>query len=366
MKESLIEDHQFKLIEKEFNRQISDLCPEIKVCKVSSRVMFEGPDDEVMLGVEILDGLVEKVEKKVVNLSAALLTFTKSSSVIQRYISLFERTLKHNVHVEVSSQLVLSSLSLEALEEAEAILRADLSLITVQLLDIKGPLFRRVTKTMTEATSQENTQGLSVDMKFIFATSHLSDTQVQLVGYTESVNKLKEILHKSLMNQSDAQEVLNLPTDSVDCFDSVLKMIRPRQTEVTLQASATPKPYIVLTGPPSMVQEALENVQTTLATLTSDTLRLDGPGAHWYFQREGKGKMSLIQGLYRVVIEETFGSTGVTERCSISADNFSGGLEGSHSNKLKMEVKLGQLVNEQVWPFLLYFRQQRCKSAMQY
>lgn len=350
--ESLIEDHQFKLIEKEFNRQIMDQCPEIRVCKVRSRVMFEGPDDELKLGVQILDELVKRVEKQVVDLSPALLTFTKSNSVIQRYCSLFEQTLEHTVHAEVRSQLVLSSLSLDALDEAEAVLRTDLSQITVQLLNIEAPLLCRVTETMTEATNQENGQELRVNVNFSSTASRQSITEVQLVGYTQSVKKLKEILHKSLKSQSGAQEVLNLPSYSVDSLDLIFKTIRLRHAEVTLLASAAPNPYIVLTGPPLMVQEALENVQTTLATLTSDNLLLDGPGAHWYFQTEGKRKTLLIQELCQVVIEETI---SFTERHDKSADNISGGLEENLSNKPKMQVKFGELVNEQVWPFLLHF-----------
>lgn len=354
--ESPIGRHQFKLIDKEFSRQISDQCPGIRIFKVSSSVIFEGPKDEVTLGVKILDELVKKVEKQALNLSTALLTFIKSSSAIQRYHSLFEQTLEHTVSIEVGSQLVLCSLSLDALNEAEAILRADVSLITVLLLDIEAPRVRRVTETMTEATKQENAQELRVNTNFDPTPTHRSLTKVQLVGYTESVSKLKEILHKSLMSQWDSQEVVNLPADSGDCFDSVLKMIRPRQKEVTLQASPAPNPYIVLTGPPSMVQKALEKVKATLATLTSDTLLFDGPGAHWYFQTGGIRNMLLIQRLCQVVIEDTTNSnsTGVTGNGGISAANISEGQQGNHPNKLKMEVKLGQLANAQVWPFLLY------------
>lgn len=364
--ESAIGEHQLRPIEKELSRQISDHCPNIRIFKESSSVIFEGPNDEVTLGVKILEELVEKVEKQVVDLSTDLFTFVKSSSAIQRYLSLFEQTLEHTVSVEVASQLVLCSLSLDALDEAEAILRADISLMTVQLLDIDAPLLGRVTETVTEATNQENAQELKVNTNFIPTQTHLSVTEVQLVGYTESVKKLKEILHKSLMSKWDAQEVLNLPAESVDCLDSVVKMIRPRQTEVTLQVSPAPNPYIVLTGPPSVVQEALETAKATIATLTSDTLLFDGPGAHWHFQTEGKQNMSLIQRSCQVVIEGTIKFTGVTGGSGISAANISEGQLGNHSNQLKMEVKLGQLVDTQVWPFLFYFIRQQCKSAMKY
>lgn len=346
--ESPAEEHQFKLIEKELGRQISDRCPNIKVHKAGSSVVFYGPNDEVKLGVTILDQLVKQVQKRMVNLSTALLTFIQSSSAISRYSSLFEQTLKHTVSVEVGSQLVLSSLSLDALDEAEVTLRADISLITVLLLNIEASVLYRVKETMTKATNQENSQELRVNTNFIPTPKRGSVTKVRLVGYTESVNKLKEILNKSLMSEGDAREVLNLPGDIVNCFHAFLKMIRPRQTEVTLQASPAPNPHIVLTGPPSMVQGALENVKAALATLTSDTLLFDGPGAHWYFKTEGIANMGFIQRSCQVVIEDTLNFTGVTRSHGISTANISEGQQGSDSNKLRMEVKLGLLENEQV------------------
>lgn len=346
--ESPAEEHQFKLIEKELSRQISDRCPNIKVHKACSSVVFDGPNDEVKLGVTILDELVKQVQKRMVNLSPALLTFIKSSSAIPTYSSLFEQTLKHTVSVEVGSELVLSSLSLDALDEAEATLRADISLMTVQLQNIADLVLHRVKETMTKATNQENSQELRVNTNFIPTPKHDSVTKMRLVGYTESVNKLKEILNKSLMSEGDTQEVLNLPGDLVDYFDAFLKMIRPRQTEVTLQASPAPNPHIVLTGPPSMVQGALENVKAALATLTSDTLLLDGPGAHWYFKTEGIVNMGFIRRSRRVVIEDTLNFTGVTRSHGTSTANISEGEQRTDSNKLKLEVKLGPLENEQV------------------
>lgn len=337
--DSPIEERQFKLIEKELSRLISDRCPNIKIHTAGSSVVFSGPDDEVKEGVTILDELVKQVHKRMVNLSPALLLFVKSSSAIARYSSLFGQTREHIVSVEVGSQLVLSSLSLDALDEAEATLRADVSLIAVQLLDIAAPVLHRVKETVTKASNQENSQELKVSTNFLPTPKHGSVTEMELVGYTESVNTLKGILNKSLMSAGDAQEVLNLPDDLGDRFRAFMKMIHPRQTEVTLLASPAPKPHIVLTGPPSMVQGAVENVKAALATLTSDILHLDGPGAHMYFKKEGTGDMVAIQRSCQVVIEDTLNFTGVTRNH---------GQQGADSNKLKLEVKLGLLENEQV------------------
>lgn len=334
VKESPMQEQQFKVIEKEFGRQISDCCPKVRVHKVSSTVVFEGPDDEVQSGVAILDKLVEQVKKRTVNLSTALLTFINSSSAILRFASLFEQTLKHTVSVEGGSQLVLSSLSSEALDEAEATLRRDTSLITVQLLNVAGPVLHRVKETMAEATRRENTRELRVNTNFIPTPKRCSATKVRLVGHTENVKKLKEILHQSVMSQGDTQEVLNLPDDFVNSFDDFFKLVGPRQTAVTVQACPAPNPHIVLTGPPSAVQEALEHAKATLATRTTDTLLIDGPGAHWHFQTEGQLSLRLIQRSCQVFIKETL--------------ILSEGQQGTNSNKPKVGVKLGLLEDEKV------------------
>lgn len=354
-----IEEQQFKVIGKEFNQEIGDRCPEIKINKGSSTITWEGPDQKIKLGVTTHDELIKTVKERRVKLSTFLLNFIKASSAISRYPTLFEKRLKHPVSVEVGTELVLSSLSLDALDEAEATLQRDLSLVNVPLPEAKAvPLdLDRVKEAMIKATNEANSQELRVNTSFIPGPKGGPVTKVRLVGYSENVNKLKETLYCCLMNQEQTQEVLNLPRDLVDSFDAFLKMIGPKQTKVTFKASHVPNPHVLLTGPPTMVQEALESLNATLATLTLDTLVFDGPGAHWYFRTEGKLSMEIVQSSCQVVIEEQ------QEVCSpnVKINNGSQDLpkaaiserqlntiRSTEVNKATLGIKIGNLEDEQV------------------
>lgn len=354
-----IEEQQLKVIGKEFKQEIGVRCPEIKIHKGSSTIILEGPDQKIKLGVTTRDELIKTVKERQVKLSTPLLNFIKASSAISRYHTVFEKRLKHPVSVEVGTELVLSSMSLDALDEAEAILQRDLSLVNVPLPEAKAvPLdLDRVKETMIKATNDANSQELRVNTSFIPGPKGGPVTKVRLVGYSENVNKLKETLHCCLMNQEETQEVLNLPPDLVDSFDAFLKMIGPKQTKVTFKASHVPNPHVLLTGPPAMVQETLESLNATLATLTLDTLVFDGPGAHWYFKTEGKLSMEIVQSSCQVVIEEQ------QEVCSpnVKINNGSQDLpkaaiserqlntiRSTEINKASLGIKIGNLEDEQV------------------
>lgn len=350
-----IEEQQFKVIGKEFKQEIGDRCPEIKIHKGSSTIILEGADQKIKLGVTTHD---ETVKERRVKLSTPLLNFIKASNAISRYRTVFKR-LKHPVSVEVGTELVLSSMSLEALDEAEAILQRDLSLVNVPLPEAKVvPLdLDRVKETMIKATNEANSQELRVNTSFIPGPKGGPVTKVRLVGYSENVNKLKETLHCCLMNQEQTQEVLNLPHDLVDSFDAFLKVIGPKQTKVTFKASHVPNPHVLLTGPPAMVQEVLESLNATLATLTLDTLVFDGPGAHWYFKTEGKLSMEIVQSSCQVVIEEqqkvcspnvkiNNGSQDLP-KAAISERQLNT-IRSTEVNKASLGIKIGNLEDEQV------------------
>lgn len=181
------------------------------------------------------------------------------------------------------------------------------------------------------------------------------------MGYSENVNKLKEVLHNYQINQVQTQEVLNLAhPELVDCFDKVLNMTGVKQTKVTVQASHFPDPCVLVSGPRCLVQEVQANLNATLASLMSDRLVLDGPGAHWYFQEEGKVNKDLVESSCQVLIREQRGvcspnvkiqlrntSSPSTSRSSITERPCN--TAGSTTvNKTSLEIKLGSLVDEQV------------------
>eukprot|EP00064_Thunnus_orientalis_P023047 superscaffoldBa00008342_g23273 len=115
----------------------------------------------------------------------------------------FQQSLRNPVALEVGSDLVLSSLSSAALDEAEAAVLRELSEVTVQLQGATAvsPDLDRVKEILIKAKNEANLRELRVDVSFIPVPRQAAVTKVQLVGYSENVNKLKEVLQDYQMNQ---------------------------------------------------------------------------------------------------------------------------------------------------------------------
>nr|XP_046236902.1 protein mono-ADP-ribosyltransferase PARP14-like [Scatophagus argus] len=355
-KELPIVEKQFKLVEEKFLQEMHTLCPEITVYRYNVMIILEGPEKEVQSGNIKLNELIKSIMEKRVKLCTPLLTFIKSSGAISKYQARFQWSLRNPVALEVGSDLILSSLSSDALDEAETTLQRELSLANVHLQGAAD--LDRVKEIMTKAKNEENCQGLRVEVSFIPGGSAM--TKVQLVGYSENVNKLKQILYDYQMNQAVTQEELRLPYfHLVDCFDKFLNMIDVKRTKVTLKASLSPYPRVLLSGPRCLVQEVQASLNATLASLTSDTLVLDGPGAQRYFQAEGEVGKDLVETSCQVLIREQRAPSPYVKTESISSPSrltqrpyttrgHCNTVGNSAVNNKNLEIKLGSLVNEQV------------------
>ncbi|XP_041840898.1 uncharacterized protein LOC121639623 isoform X2 [Melanotaenia boesemani] len=300
-------ENQFKLVEEEFNREMATLYPEVKITRDTAMIVLEGPDQKVQSGAAKLDELVKKIKQKKVQLPSDLLTFIRTSGTITKYQLRFQQSLRNPVSLEVTSDLVLSSLSSVSLEEAAAAVQRELSVADVELQSAAGaaPDLNQVKEILIKAKNQANLVEHRVDFNFIPGPSGAPATKVRLVGYTEHVNKLKDLLHGYLLKQVLTQEVLDLPyPELVDCFDKILNIIGMKQTNVTLRASHLPYPCILMSGPRCQVQETRQALTSALAGLTLETLVLDGPGALRYFQGDGKDRKELVETSCKVVIKE--------------------------------------------------------------
>lgn len=155
-KELPIEEKQFKLVEEEFSQEMRAHCPEVKIHRGNATVVLEGPDKEVQSGATKLDELIKKVKEKRVKFCTALLTFIKSSGAISKYQARFQQSFRNLVSLEVGSDLVLSSLSSAALDDAEAALQRELSLANLQLQGAAGPDLDRVKEIIIKAKNEAN------------------------------------------------------------------------------------------------------------------------------------------------------------------------------------------------------------------
>ncbi|XP_049425461.1 protein mono-ADP-ribosyltransferase PARP14-like [Epinephelus fuscoguttatus] len=367
-KEIPIVEKQFKLVEDEFSREMHTHYPEVRVSIGSAMIILEGPDEDVKAGATKLDELIKKVKEKRVKLSTALISFLTSSGAITKYQARFQQIFRNPVLLELGSDLVLSSLSSDALNEAEAAVQKDLTLANVPLQGAAAvpPDLDRVKEILNRAKDAANCRELRVEVSFIPGLSGTTGSKVRLVGYSENVNKLKEVLHDFQMNQVATQEVLNLPRpELLDCFDKITDLIGMKNTTVTLKASHFPYPCVLVSGPRHQVKEAQDALRSALASLMSDTLILDGPGAQRYFQAEGRMHKELVESSCQVIIREqqsVYSAVVNSKPRTTSNPVFSNSAPrptppprvrsktaGSMPiNKTCLEMRIGSLVDEQV------------------
>ncbi|KAG7241534.1 hypothetical protein INR49_025439, partial [Caranx melampygus] len=340
-------------------------CPGVEIQRGNIyTIILEELDRDVHSGATENHVLMKKINEKRVKLPTDLITFITSSGAISKYNTRFKRSFRNPVSLEVGSELVLSSVSSDDLNEAWAAVQRDLSVDTVVLQGAVAlsPDLDRVKEVLNKAKSEANCQEFKVDVRFIPGISGPSETKVRMVGYTETVNKLKDVLNDYQMNQVEVQDAVNLPhPELVGCFDGVLSLIGMKQTKVTLKSLHFPCPYVLLSGPRCHVQEAKQALTSTLASLTIDTLVLDGPGAQRYFQAKGKVIKYLIETSCHVLIRElqdvtstgvktkspSISSTDVTPRLSIPRWHSKTAVNITH-NKTSLKIKLGNLEDEEV------------------
>ncbi|KAM3590699.1 uncharacterized protein V6R79_014561 [Siganus canaliculatus] len=358
-KEVPVVEKHFKLVEEEFSREARANFPEVKISRRDGMVTLEGPLMAVQAGVAKLDELIEKIQKKRVPLDSALLSFMRLSGADSKYQTRFRQSLRNPVALEIGTDLLLSSLSSDALDEAEAALQRDLSVARVALQGAEAvpPDLDKLKQILTTAKNQANSRDYRVDVSFTPGLGGTPDVTVQLVGCTENVNRLKETLHDFQMNHVGTQETLNLPhADMVDCFDKILNLIGMTQTKVTINASPFPYPCALLSGPRSEVQKVQASLTSILASFTLETLILEGPAALQYFQGDGRVSKELIENNCHVIIKEQ----GVnppnltsTARSNISPKpnaNFNKVRTKVSTNvviKPSLEIKIGNLEDEQ-------------------
>ncbi|KAM4612294.1 uncharacterized protein ACJ7VT_012847 [Polymixia lowei] len=371
-KECLAPEKQYNLIEEEFRRGMNAHLPGVKIIHQGqpNTIILEGPEKEVQSGATKLDELIKKIKEKRIQLPTVLLNFLTSSGAISKYQARFQQSLHSPVSLETSSDLVLSSLSSDALEEAAVTVQRDLRAETLQLIDTlaAAPNLDRLKEALTKAKNQANHEGLRVEVNYNLELRGTTKAKVQLVGYSEDVGKLKQVLMDYQLNQVETQVRLILPLpEMIDSFDKILSLISMKHPRVQLTASHSPSPCVLLSGPRFLVQESQKTLTSALACLTWDHLVLEGPGAQRYFQAEGKRSMELVESSYHVLITEQQVSSMASQNISTSLNTRLSSSSSPSSinrsttfnttsntvsnipvNKISLEIKLGSLEEQQV------------------
>ncbi|XP_029943868.1 protein mono-ADP-ribosyltransferase PARP14-like [Salarias fasciatus] len=367
-KEMPITENQVKLIEEEFCRELRAHHPDVQLSRGKGIIVLEGLEDEVQSGATKLDELIGQIKQREIQFPTPLLNFINLSGAISKYQARFFR---NSVSIEMKPNLVLSSLSNDALDEVQAALVIDLNVSTIQLQGpaAVSPHLDEMKDILNQAQSEANRDELRVDVSFIPGINGAN--KVQLVGYSANVFQFKDFIQDYQMNQVMSQDTVNLSNpEFAECFDKILGLTGINVPNVTFNVFHLPNPCVILSGPYCKVQEAKHALLSALASLTSDTLVLEGSGAQRYYQTTGKDSKELVEHSFRVIIREqqcvSIPDVKIKQRSSSSpmtllprppvSRNHSrsvGGTATAHNvscslNKANVAIKLGSLEDEQV------------------
>ncbi|XP_029943859.1 protein mono-ADP-ribosyltransferase PARP14-like [Salarias fasciatus] len=370
-KEKPITENQLKLIEQEFCRELRAHYPDVQYSRGKGIIILEGLEDELQSGATKLDELIGQIKQRKSQFPTPLLNFISFSGVISKYQARFQQSFRNPVSIEMRPDLVLSSLSTDALDEVQAALVKDLNVSTIQLQGAAAvsPHVDELKDILNQAQSAANRDELRVEVSFIPGINGVN--KVRLVGYSENVLQFKDIIQDYQLNQVTSQDTVNLSNpEFADCFGKILDLTGIKSPNVTLKISRLPNPCVILSGPQCKVQEAKQALLSALASLTSDTLVLEGSGAQQYYQTSGKDSKELVEHSFRVIIreQECVSTPAVKSKQRSSSSPMTrlsrppvsrnhsksvGGTATAHNvssplNKANIAIKLGSVEDEQV------------------
>ncbi|XP_062372598.1 protein mono-ADP-ribosyltransferase PARP14-like [Sardina pilchardus] len=350
---------QFTLVEEEFGREIKLSSPHVKLTRQGSGTpVFEGPEAEVEAARTTLQELVKKIRQRSLQLPAPLLAFLASSGALQTYQTRFKQSLRSPVMLEVGPDLVLSSLTTEALEEAAAALERDLTVETVVLeqAETESPEIATLRETLDCALQQSNHSVPRVELSYGTPSQSNPHMPVQVVGYRQDVERLRQVLLNYKLNQADISDFMNLPNSFVvDHLFQVLELLGVQYTGLRMMPIHLPGPGVQFTGPRQMVQEFRKRLASGIGSLITKDFNVEGPGALKYFRGEGMDSIALLESSHKVMVFFSSDQSQVFVSASQSASTISITLPvpsltlpDYSRNKIHLEVVLGQLENQQV------------------
>lgn len=350
-------ERQYNLVKEELERELKILCPRVKISKNGpDALVLEGPDKEIQLGLTKLEELINSIKEKRVKLPKALMDFMVSSKSVFRYQARFQQSLRNPVALETGLDLRLSSLSTNVLEEAATAILKDLRLDTQQLDGALGlsPALDKLKQSLRKVQDEANVAGPKVEVRYQQGSSGDPRTTVQLLGYSEEVGRLKEVLLSYKLNQAVVHESLPLHfPEMVDSFDKVKDLMGLKlKPDVKLKPSHFPRPSVGLSGPRCLVQEVLQDLNAGLTCMTWQEVVLDEQGALNYYLGEGKKNMELVESSCSVLIwpqqdRQVRGAAGSTKAGSATTSTRRSRPDPAVI-QARLEVVLGSVEDQQV------------------
>lgn len=132
--------------------------------------------------------------------------------------------------------------------------------------------FTMLKEDLSEAVRQDNRDGVKVELKY----QHGSGSQVnlELVGYTTEVSRLKNIVLEYKRNHENYHDYLALPRpEMADHFSEIFTLVCMKKSSVEMKPRSSPSPCVHLTGPRCKVESLFTALCHAFRVLSRNVLK---------------------------------------------------------------------------------------------
>ncbi|XP_056614438.1 protein mono-ADP-ribosyltransferase PARP14-like [Triplophysa dalaica] len=327
-----ISEKQFALVKEQFEQSRKSRFSNIEISQEKpGTVILKGPEKEVDAGAKELLNLVKGIEEKRIPLHHTIITFLESSGGIQLFQNRFQQSLRSPVMLEIAGlDLLLLSLTDGALTEAAAAVQRDMCFesLCLENNEKQSTGFITLKDNLNEAVQQANRGGVKVDVAFKERSNSINPSiDVEIVGYTHEVCRLKDILLEYKTNNENIHQSLPLPMpEMAEKINDILSFVGLKSSTVKINPACSPFPCVQLTGPRCEVERLKKNIETSLMGLVSKLYEVNGPGVQTFFHEDGSETLKLAKKSYGVQIfpvQRTKKSVQVPTNASTSTSLYS-------------------------------------------
>ncbi|KAI5624654.1 poly [ADP-ribose] polymerase 14-like [Silurus asotus] len=308
-KECHVSETRYALVKEKYEQEIKSKFSIIQIRQAHPGcLVLKGPEEQINSAATKLQEMLNHIQEKRISLPHPLKAFLSSSGAIQVFQTRFRQNLCSEVLFDdtgSSLDLVLLSLSTGALQEAANAIQRDLCVETVLLEQAQSvsPAIDNLKNALSPALQQANKGSSKVELSYKSGSLSDSGMKVELVGYSNEVNKLKNIIQEYKQNYMEYSDSVSLPSvELVDKFSELLSLLPVTATDVNLTPKSSPHACVQISGPRCKVADMKKKLQSSFCQLIMRKISVDGPGVLQFFQEEGLKTQALLQSSCQVLI----------------------------------------------------------------
>ncbi|MBN3315729.1 PAR14 polymerase, partial [Atractosteus spatula] len=298
----------YNLIRDSLERELRAEFPTLNVYKEDmSNLTLEGSHTDIQAARSKLKERLGRIQERVVTLPRPLISFLKDTGGVDEFTASFFNTLRSQVIMDVDLDLKIFSLSREALDGAEKIIRRELQVEDVVLGGelTSASRVEKLRASLDTIRMRLNQGRRRVQFQFVQGASK-GTLCVQIWGFKVEVGRLREEVKSYMTDEETTVEAVELPDSGmVDFFFDVLDLISVPHEGVELATVSSPAPAVQLKGPHHLVMALKGSLKKALDALVWEVLTINKPGAFKYFQDVGNAYLTMVGKSHHCLIRPT-------------------------------------------------------------